>query len=42
MYGMKEAVSASFIPHQQDIIPYVVKNLGLAVLKMGRSLPVTC
>jgi hypothetical protein len=30
------------LPHQQDIIPYVVKNLSLALLKMGRSLPETC
>jgi hypothetical protein len=28
-------------PHQQDIIPYVVK-ICLALLKMGKSLPETC
>jgi hypothetical protein len=27
---------------QQDIIPYVVKNLSLALLKIGESLPETC
>ena len=26
----------------QGTIPYVVKNLSLAVLKMGKSLPETC
>jgi hypothetical protein len=30
------------LPHQQDIIPYVVKYLNLALLKMGISLPETC
>ena len=29
------------LPQQQDIIPYVVKNLSLALLKMGKSLPET-
>ena len=29
-------------PQQQDIIPHVVKNLSLALLKMGKSLPETC
>ena len=27
------------IPQQQDTIPYVVKNLSLALLKMGKSFP---
>jgi hypothetical protein len=26
----------------QDIVPYVVKNLSLALLNMGKSLPETC
>jgi hypothetical protein len=26
----------------QDLVPYVVKNLSLALLKMGKSLPETC
>ena len=30
------------LPQQQDIIPHVVKNLSLALLKMGKSLPETC
>jgi hypothetical protein len=31
------------LPHQQDIIPYVcIKNLNLALLKMGISLSETC
>ena len=27
---------------QQDIVPHVVKNLSLALLKMGKGLPETC
>ena len=27
------------LPQKQDIIPHVVKNLSLALLKMGKSLP---
>ena len=31
------------LPQQQDTIPYVVKkNISLALLKMGKSLPETC
>jgi hypothetical protein len=26
----------------QDIVPYVVNNLSLALLKMGKCLPETC
>jgi hypothetical protein len=44
VYGVNVAVSlASIRPHQQDIIPNVcIKNLRLALLKMGISLPDTC
>ena len=30
------------LPQQQDTIPNAVKNLSLALLKMGNSLPETC
>jgi len=30
------------LPQQQDTIPYVVKNLSLALLKIGKILPETC
>jgi hypothetical protein len=52
VYSMNEAVSRTrsvkqharktCLPHQQDIIPYVVKYLSLALLKMGKNLPETC
>jgi hypothetical protein len=38
----KQHARNTCLPHQQDIIPYVVKNLSLALLKMGKSLPETC
>jgi len=30
------------LPQQQETIPYVVKNLSLALPKMAKSLPETC
>jgi len=30
------------LPQQEDTIPYAVKNLSLALLKLGKSLPETC
>jgi len=30
------------LPQQQDTIPYAVKYLSLALLKMGKCLPETC
>jgi hypothetical protein len=38
---MKEAASSS-LPQQEDTIPYAVKNLSLALLKIDKGFPETC
>jgi hypothetical protein len=43
VYDVNVAISLASVRHQQDIIPYVcIKNLSLALLKIGISLPETC
>jgi hypothetical protein len=38
----KQHARKTCLPHQQDIIPYVVKYLSLVLLKMGKNLPEIC